>query len=104
MLYLQLLAIQCANISGIMHKLSKAEHANKPIASYSTRLMDAMNMGVHSFAHLHQVRKESLHTEYGNPLAKLCTWNEKVGETTLFEGDILKKLKVKRLLKKPRFQ
>jgi hypothetical protein len=89
----------------VVDEMSKAESANRPVSAFADPLLDAMKMNVHAFAHLSQARPENLIAEYGNPLAKLCFAKEKVGHTMLLNcNDVCKKLKIKKLFKKSRYQ
>jgi hypothetical protein len=89
----------------VVEVLSKKETENKPLKEFSDALLDATNMGIHSFALLSQARRENLIVEYGHPLSTLCKAAQPVGETTLLAcSDICKKLKFKKLYKKPKFQ
>lgn len=46
-----------------------------------------------SFSALSQVRKDIIRNDLGDPVAKLCTWETKVGQEFLFEGDVGKAAK-----------
>jgi hypothetical protein len=99
------LAHQCTALMSIVDAVSKAETADRPLSAYTDPLMDAMKMGVHGFAYVSQARRENIIAEYGKPLATLCYAQKPVGESMLLAcRDVCRKLKIKKLFKKSRFQ
>jgi hypothetical protein len=100
-----MLATQVNIMAGLMEAVSKSATAEKPLASQGDAIMDASKLAIYAFSQLSQCRRENVICEYGKPLQKLCLRKEKVGATLLIDAkDICKKLKIKRLYKKSRFQ
>jgi hypothetical protein len=102
---LQMIAAQCNALTGLMQAVSKQETASDSLAKHADAIMDATKLAIYSFSGLSQARRENVIAEYGNPLAKLCVAKQAVGAERLIDcDDICKKLKVKRLFKKSRYQ
>ena len=67
--------------------------SESPLEKHLNQISDIVRGLSAAFAQLCQTRKDNIRNDVGEAMSKVCTWDMKVGTTTLFDGDVAKTLK-----------
>ena len=79
-------------LDDIGHKVTES----RPIVDYAQQIRDAVRFNIWAFASLHQSRKDNIWNSMGYPTSLVCTWDEPVGTSTLFDGDVMKRIETRK--------
>ena len=80
----------------ILDDIGHKETESRPIYEYAQQIRDAVRCNIWAFASLHQSRKDNVWNSLGYPTSLVFTWDEPVGTSTLFDGDVTKRIETRK--------